>query len=124
MATSKNLKTILQPITSIPSVEGVLLVDNEGMVLESTFSSDQDPEQLGSIFAIIDLNVKGQLTNVGESVSQLFIGTPDKLILVQKIDDVLLVLYTKKENLALLQSNLQAVADEVHQFLNISASNS
>jgi len=115
------LKEILAPLTEMPTVIGILLIDEDGLVMANTFAEDQDPDLLGSIYAILELNVQGQLVKLGESANQIFFSTNEKLILVQKIEDVILVLYTQKINLDELQSHLLSVSQEIVQFLHLSS---
>lgn len=115
------LKDILAPLTEIPTVIGILLIDEDGLVMANTFSEDHDPDLLGSIYAILELNVQGQLVKLGESANQIFFSTSEKLILVQKIEDVILVLYTQKNNLDELQSQLFFVSQQIVQFLHLSS---
>lgn len=124
MADAVNLKSSLLSLAELKSVEGALVVDSEGLILENTFSNDVDPEHLGSVYAIIDLTLKAQLAPLQVVVNQTFFSCDDKLIVVQKIEDVLLVLYTKKENLIELQQRLEKVSSQVYEFLNISRTNS
>lgn len=118
---STSLKDVLQPLTSMETVQGVVLVDPDGLVMESTFPPDTDPELLASVYAILDLNIRGQLGKLGESANQVFFSTGDKLILIQKIEDVILVLYTRKSDLAELQSRLLSTGTKVIEFLNLSS---
>ncbi|MBN8706451.1 MAG: roadblock/LC7 domain-containing protein [Bacteroidetes bacterium] len=115
------LKDILAPLTEMQSVIGVMIIDQDGLVMENTFPEDQDTDLLGSIYAILELNVQGQLVKLGESANQIFFSTDEKLILVQKIEDVILVLYTQKNNLDELQSRLLSVARQIVQFLHMSS---
>ncbi|MCA0446453.1 MAG: roadblock/LC7 domain-containing protein [Bacteroidetes bacterium] len=115
------LKEILAPLTEMPTVIGILLIDEDGLVMANTFAEDQDPDLLGSIYAILELNVQGQLVKLGESANQIFFSTNEKLILVQKIEDVILVLYTQKINLDELQSHLLSVSQQIVQFLHLSS---
>lgn len=124
MSATINLKESLSNLLDLRSVEGALVVDSEGLILENTFPSSFDGEHLGSIYAIIDLTIKAQLAALSVSVNQTFFSCDDKLIVIQKIEDVLLVLYTKKENLAELQNRLEQAASQVQEFLNISRNNS
>ncbi len=119
-----NLKESLNHLTELGSVEGALVVDSEGLIMESNFPSTVDTELLGSIYAIIDLNVKGQLNSLSLQPNQIFFSTDQTLIIIQKIEDVMLIIYSKKENLAELQSRLEQSASQVHDFLNISRNNS
>lgn len=119
-----NLKESLNHLTELSSVEGALVVDSEGLIMESNFPSTVDTELLGSIYAIIDLNVKGQLNSLSLQPNQIFFSTDQTLIIIQKIEDVLLIIYSKKENLADLQTRLEQSASQVHDFLNISRNNS
>lgn len=115
------LKEILSPLTAMSTVIGILLIDEDGLVMANTFAEDQDPDFLGSIYAILELNVQGQLVKLGESANQIFFSTNEKLILVQKIEDVILVLYTQKNNLDELQSHLLSVSQQIVQFLHLSS---
>ena len=115
------LKDILAPLTEMQSVIGVMIIDQDGLVMENTFPEDQDTDLLGSIYAILELNVQGQLVKLGESANQIFFSTDEKLILVQKIEDVILVLYTQKNNLDELQNSLLIVARQIVQFLHMSS---
>lgn len=124
MSETINLKNSLLTLLDLKSVEGALVVDSEGLILENTFPTTYDAEHLGSVYAIIDLTLKAQLAPLGVKVNQTFFSTDDKLIVIQKIEDVLLVLYTKKENLSELQNRLERVASQVQEFLNISRNNS
>lgn len=119
-----SLKESLNRLTELSSVEGALVVDSQGLIMETNFPANVDAELLGSIYAIIDLNVKGQLSALSINANQIFFSTDTSLIVIQRIEDVLLVLHSKKENLSELQSRLENVASQVHEFLNISRNNS
>ncbi|MCK6600498.1 MAG: roadblock/LC7 domain-containing protein [Bacteroidetes bacterium] len=117
------LSDIIRPLSDLPGVVGILIIDQDGLVMETTFPSERDPDLLGSVFAILDLNVTGQLSKLGENAHQVFFSTADKLILIQKIEDVTLVLYTRKENLSELQDRLFDAAGKISEFLHIAGQN-
>ncbi|MCS7013023.1 MAG: roadblock/LC7 domain-containing protein [Chloroherpetonaceae bacterium] len=103
----RNFSEALSLFSDLPSVEGVLIADSDGLTLASSFKSKDAHIALSPIFHSLLDSVFQKLNEIGETANQIFIVQDARLIVVIPIYDVFLLAFSEKKNLDMLQSKLQ-----------------
>lgn len=106
-----NFSEAIHLFKDLPSVEGVLIADTDGLVLGSSlFDKDLSSLIAPTMYEML-LDVTKQLKKVGESPNQVCLVLSKKLIIIQPVYDTVLIVFTQKKNLDLLQSRIKSAVD-------------
>lgn len=106
-----NFSEAIALFKDLPSVEGVLITDTDGLVVgSSSFDKDSSSLVAPTMYGML-LEITKQLKKVGENANQVCLVLSKKLIIIQPAYDTMLVVYTQKKNLDALQSRIKSAVD-------------
>jgi predicted regulator of Ras-like GTPase activity (Roadblock/LC7/MglB family) len=100
----KNFSDVISLFQDLPSVIGVLLIDGDGLVLAGSLGDKEQQERYSPILHTLLNDVFKHLALLGETTNQVCFVQDSQMIIAQPVYDVILVVYTKKTGLDLLQS--------------------
>ncbi len=107
----KNFSDVISLFQDLPSVIGVLLIDGDGLVLAGSLGDKTQQERYSPILHTLLNDVFRHLATLGETTNQICFVQDSQMIIAQPVYDVILIVYTKKKELDLLQSRFsQAVS--------------
>jgi len=101
----KNFSDIISLFKSVPSVDGSLVVDKDGLTLASSFTEETNLALSPALHTLINTLYRG-LSQMGEDANQILIVQDERIIIAQPVSDVILFIYSQKANLDLLQSRI------------------
>jgi len=100
----KNFSDVTSLFQGLPSVTGVLLVDGDGLTLAGSLGDKAQMEQFSQVMHSLLNDIFRYLATLGETTNQICFVQDSHMIIAQPVHDVILVVYTKKTGLDLLQS--------------------
>jgi predicted regulator of Ras-like GTPase activity (Roadblock/LC7/MglB family) len=108
-----NFSEVLSLFSSLPSVEGAMIADSDGLALASSFKPKDAHVALSPVFHILLDSVFRQLQELGQSANQICIVQDTRLIITVPVFDVFLVVFSEKSNLDQLQSTIQTAVQQI-----------
>ncbi len=108
-----NFSEVLSLFSSLPSVEGAMIADSDGLALASSFKPKDAHVALSPIFHTLLDSVFRQLQELGQSANQICIVQDTRLIITVPVFDVFLVVFSEKSNLDQLQSTIQTAVQQI-----------
>ncbi|KER09167.1 MAG: hypothetical protein HY22_13235 [[Candidatus Thermochlorobacteriaceae] bacterium GBChlB] len=106
----RNFSEVISLFRGLPSVEGVLLIDSDGLTLVSSFSDKDAHIALSPTFHLLLDGMFKTLETIGESANQVCIVQDARVIFAIPVYDLILVVYSQKQYLAELQAKLHDTA--------------
>lgn len=100
----KNFSDVISLFQDLPSVTGVLLIDGDGLTLAGSLSDKTQMEKISPILHTLLNDIFRHLATLGETTNQICFVQDSQMIIAQPVHDVILIVYTKKKELDLLQS--------------------
>lgn len=100
----KNFSDVTSLFQDLPAVTGVLLIDGDGLTLAGSLSSKTQMEKFSPILHTLLNDIFKHLAALGETTNQICFVQDSQMIIAQPVHDVILVVYTQKTGLDLLQS--------------------
>jgi predicted regulator of Ras-like GTPase activity (Roadblock/LC7/MglB family) len=107
---SISLEQLINSISAITNVEGVLLINREGLVAEQIWNLSQSPDEYGAFAREIEKSIQQQvdLTGFGE-YENILIETENSVVSFLPVDEnLLLIKANEKINLGTLKLKLNA----------------
>jgi predicted regulator of Ras-like GTPase activity (Roadblock/LC7/MglB family) len=103
-----NFSDVTATFQDLPTVAGVLLIDSDGLTLASSFADQHAHIAISpAIHSLLNDTFKN-LSLIGETANQVCIVQDRHIIIAQPVYDVILVVYTQKNGLDLLQSRFSS----------------
>jgi predicted regulator of Ras-like GTPase activity (Roadblock/LC7/MglB family) len=103
-----NFSEAISQFKDLPSVEGILITDTDGMVVGNAFLDKDLSSLIAPTMYEMLLDITKHMTKVGENANQVCLILSKKLIIIQPVYDTILIIYTQKKNLDLLQSRIKS----------------
>ncbi len=100
----ENFSDIASLFQDLPSVTGVLLIDADGLALAGSLGGKANMEQFSPTLHVLLNDIFRHLATLGETANQVCFVQDSQLIIAQPVHDVLLIVYSEKVGLDLLQS--------------------
>lgn len=100
----KNFSDVTSLFQDLPSVVGVLLIDADGLTLAGSLSNKHHMEKSSPILHALLNDIFKHLAMLGETTNQICFVQDSQMIIAQPVHDVILIVYTQKSGLDLLQS--------------------
>jgi predicted regulator of Ras-like GTPase activity (Roadblock/LC7/MglB family) len=106
----RNFSEVISLFQELPDVEGVLILDSDGLTLASSFADKEAHITLSPAFHTLLDGVFKNLNLIGESANQLCFIQDSRVIFAIPVYDLIFVVYSQKKNIAALQSKLYDAA--------------
>lgn len=119
----KNFSDVITLFVGLPSVEGALVVDSDGLALASSFPQKDISTVLAPVTNLLQVDIARHLEELGGVANQICLVLDGRVILIQHVLDTSLVVFAKKQNLALVQAKVSEAAIilksiAAHEFFN------
>ncbi|MBC8044771.1 MAG: roadblock/LC7 domain-containing protein [Rhizobacter sp.] len=101
-----NFSEVVSLFSGLQSVEGILIVDRDGLVIASSFPDSDTAMQAAPLMSTIQTDVSRHLSQIGETANQICMILNGRLIIIQSVLDTALVVFSKKKDLNLLQTKI------------------
>jgi predicted regulator of Ras-like GTPase activity (Roadblock/LC7/MglB family) len=100
----KNFSDVISLFQDLPSVNDVLLIDADGLTLAGSLSNKHQMEKSSPILHALLNDIFKHLAMLGgETTNQICFVQDSQIIIAQPVYDVILIVYTEKRELDLLQ---------------------
>ncbi|MCS6989502.1 MAG: roadblock/LC7 domain-containing protein [Chloroherpetonaceae bacterium] len=99
-----NFSDVVSAFADLPTVIGALLVDGDGLALASSLGDKSKSEALSPVVHALLNDAFKRLSEMGETANQIIFVQDSRIIIAQPVHDVILVVYSEKTGLDLLQS--------------------
>ncbi len=113
------MEEILRRLKSIPGVIGVMIVEADGLLINSLVDSNIDPEAISGLCASVFRNSRSILstTNLGD-LEIAMLEADNGNLFIKRVEEVFLSLLTRKDiNLGLIRLSIKNASKELISFL-------
>ncbi|HOC52631.1 MAG TPA: roadblock/LC7 domain-containing protein [Caldisericia bacterium] len=113
------MEEILRKLKSIHGVIGVMIVESDGLLINSIVESNIDPEAISGLCASVFRNSRSILntTNLGD-LEIATLEADNGTLFIKRVEEVFLALLTRKEiNLGLIRLTIKNASNELSNLL-------
>jgi len=119
-----NFSDVISEFNGVESIEGVLVVDTDGLVMASSFSDPFFSELAAPLYLKLFSDIHASMKTLDETTNQACLVLNNKLILIQPVFDLILVVYSEKKNLDVLQRKIKSAVLHLQQISKHEINNS
>ncbi|MFQ3597379.1 MAG: roadblock/LC7 domain-containing protein [Chloroherpetonaceae bacterium] len=100
----QNFSDVTSLFQDLPNVTGVLLIDGDGLTLAGSLGDKAQMERSSPILHTLLNDIFRHLATLGETTNQVCFVQDSQVIIAQPVYDTILIVYSGKVGLDLLQS--------------------
>lgn len=110
-----NFSDVISEFNELDSIEGVLVIDTDGLVMASSFETQGYAESAAPMYLKLISDIHTNMQTLQETTNQVCLVLNEKLVLIQPVFDLILIVYSKKNNLDILQKKIKSSVLLLHQ---------
>ncbi len=103
-----NFSDVISEFNELDSIEGVLVIDTDGLVMASSFETQGYAESAAPMYLKLISDIHTNMQTLQETTNQVCLVLNEKLVLMQPVFDLILIVYSKKNNLDILQKKIKS----------------
>jgi predicted regulator of Ras-like GTPase activity (Roadblock/LC7/MglB family) len=103
-----NFSDVISEFKDLDSTKGIMIIDTQGLVMASSFQDESFSDYAAPLYLKLISSIHTNMKELDETTNQVCLVMNDKLILIQPVFDLILIVYTEKQNLDALQQKIKS----------------